>query len=254
LILGEILMSQNKKKCAALARDYADRVSVRLQGLLTVTTGFDASGNPTVKIGSGTTATQTAFVRFLEQPSIGTNAVGNAQDSYNPSIAQVALEAALLAVPATSTVAADNATASSAGDYLNNGILQVTTTGSHGLITGQAVNLGGSPTLGTFTGTYGPITKVSATVFTVPVSSGTGPGDNADGGDTVSAVGTLLDDSLKKIVFGELHMLMTQIQLWLSPSGTGPSVTTFSTTTGGLSGGPLVVYDPDVRFPLIGNM
>src|SRR6266446_6046250 len=90
-------MSLLKKKALVLSRELANKLTVRFVGptALLVREGFDASGNPTINIDDGTPATteQAVFVRTLEQPSIGLNSIGLAQDSFGPHVIQVVIEA-----------------------------------------------------------------------------------------------------------------------------------------------------------------
>ena len=88
-------MSLLKKKALVLSRELANRLTIRFAGNLLVREAFDASGNPTINIDDGTPATteQAAFIRVLEQPSIGLNSVGLAQDSFGPHVVQVVIEA-----------------------------------------------------------------------------------------------------------------------------------------------------------------
>src|SRR5271163_3127794 len=100
-------MATIHKKGVTLVRDLANRVQARLgqstysAGALTVTTGFDTNGYPTMSVGPGTTGTQSLFLRLIEVPSLGTNAVGNAQDSYGPYQTQVAMESKSIGSAAT---------------------------------------------------------------------------------------------------------------------------------------------------------
>ncbi len=94
-------MSLLKKKALVISRELANRLTIRFAGtagagLATlVREGFDASGNPTMNIDDGTpvTSEQCVFVRVLEQPSIGLNSLGLAQDSFGPHVIQVVIEA-----------------------------------------------------------------------------------------------------------------------------------------------------------------
>lgn len=95
-------MSQNKKTANALARDLADKLSVRFgEASLGVTLGADSNANPTITIakksGAWATGDQYVVVR-IEEYSQGlglTNAMGIAQDSFGPHVIQVLSEAAL---------------------------------------------------------------------------------------------------------------------------------------------------------------
>jgi hypothetical protein len=86
------------KKALVLSRSIAANLSLRFAEtpVLTVVETLDASGNPVITVSDGTPATteNVLVLRIIEMPSIGTNSVGVAQDSYGPHIAQVALEQA----------------------------------------------------------------------------------------------------------------------------------------------------------------
>jgi hypothetical protein len=88
-------MASIHKKNSAIARDLVQRLTVRTS--LTIVAGTDSNGCPTIAIGAGSPGGQNAFIRLLELPSIGTNAVGNSQDSYGPSVAQLVLETSTIA-------------------------------------------------------------------------------------------------------------------------------------------------------------
>jgi hypothetical protein len=62
-----------------------------------VTNGSDASGNATIQVGAGTIGSQSAFIRTLALPSIGTDAFGLTQRSFGPHIIQVVLETSTVA-------------------------------------------------------------------------------------------------------------------------------------------------------------
>lgn len=85
------------KKTLVISREVANRLRIRFgqSPSLLVREGFDSSGNPTVNIDDGTPAAgeQAVFMRTIENPSIGTNAVGIAQDSFGPNTSQIVLEA-----------------------------------------------------------------------------------------------------------------------------------------------------------------
>jgi hypothetical protein len=99
----------NHKKVAVLARELSNRLQIRLAALATplfVFQTFDATYNALIGIApsaaeaqglvtgvAGTAGHQDAVIRIAEMPSIGTNAVGNAQDSYGPHVLEMALEA-----------------------------------------------------------------------------------------------------------------------------------------------------------------
>ena len=53
----------------------------------------DSSGNPVITVGSSVAGQDYAFIRVIQQPSLMTDALGNAQRTYAPTIIQVALEA-----------------------------------------------------------------------------------------------------------------------------------------------------------------
>jgi hypothetical protein len=233
-------MASIHKKNVAVVKDLANRVQVRLPSLA-VTTGFDATGNPTLSVGALTTGTQSAFVRLIEFPSLGVNAVGNAQDSYGPSIVQVALE--------TQSLGSAVGGAITATSWANN-VVTVTTTSAHGLVSGMEVAVAGV-TNTAYNGTFGPITVLSTTQYSYPI---TGASQASSSGGTTTQVVALLDNVNQLALLGEVHMVMSRVDLWLTANGTAPSVNAFSTSAAGTSGGPLASYDSDVRFPLIGNM
>jgi hypothetical protein len=239
------------KKAVAVVRDLANRVSARLggstyaAGSLAVTTGFDTSGYPTMSVGAGSAGGQNAFIRVIEAPSLGTNAVGNAQDSYGPLIAQVALETIVIG----STLAL---AASPTGATWSNSVATFTTSAPHGLSTGMEVAIAGVTNTG-YDGTYGPITVTSTTVFTVPLLASSTL--SASGSGTAQQVLALLDSFNQMILLGEVHSVMSRVDLWLLANGTAPtSISAFSSTAVGTSGVPVAVYDSNVYWPLIGNM
>jgi hypothetical protein len=234
-------MASIHKKNVAIVKDLANRVQLRLGTALTVTTGFDATGNPTMSVGPLTTGTQSAFVRFIEFPSLGVNAVGNAQDSYGPNIAQIALECQSLGVAVGGAI--------TAATWANN-VATITTTSAHGLSTGMEVAVAGVSVAG-YNGTYGPITVLSTTQYSYPI---TGSSLASSSAGTTTQVVALMDNYNQLILLGEIHMTMVRLDLWLSANGTAPSVSTFSASAANTSGGPMASYDSDVRFPLIGNM
>lgn len=100
-------MASIHKKIVAMSRDLADRLTVRLNGTLALVQSFDTNGNPTIAIGAGSAGGQNAFIRLIESPSLGVNAVGNSQDSYGPNICQVALETSSVANVPLLTIAND---------------------------------------------------------------------------------------------------------------------------------------------------
>jgi hypothetical protein len=85
------------KKAQALSREAANRLSIRFSEspALLVREGTDVSGNPTINVDDGTPAAgeQSMFVRIIPMPTLGTDAVGGAQQSFGPHIAQVVMEA-----------------------------------------------------------------------------------------------------------------------------------------------------------------
>jgi hypothetical protein len=92
-------MSLQKKSASVVARRMAEQL--RRRTALTITEGFDASGNPTLAMSDGTPASaeQYALVRIVELDNITLNSVGSAAPSYRPHVVQVALEA----LPAATT-------------------------------------------------------------------------------------------------------------------------------------------------------
>lgn len=79
-------------KSAVLARQLAEVLSIRL-GLTTVE-GRDASGNPTISIGTLAAASQSAFIRIKQDydPALELDGIGNVQRRYTPHVVQVVLE------------------------------------------------------------------------------------------------------------------------------------------------------------------
>ena len=91
-------------KMASLARQLREDLSIRLPALACVQT-VDASGNAVVTVGTLAAASQSAFIRLLEQPSIGADSLGLAQRSYGPHVVQIVLETSTIANVPLMTVA-----------------------------------------------------------------------------------------------------------------------------------------------------
>lgn len=75
----------------ALASDLLKRLPALAQ-----TKGFD-SELPTLLLGSGAAASQSAFLRIKPEASLYNNVVGNAQDVYSPHVIQVVVEMSTIA-------------------------------------------------------------------------------------------------------------------------------------------------------------
>lgn len=82
---------------AAKQVELALSLSQSLKRRFTVVDGFDASGLPTLLVGPGTAGSQSAFLRVLPIPSIGTDSVGLTQRSFGPHSIQVVLETSTIA-------------------------------------------------------------------------------------------------------------------------------------------------------------
>ena len=96
------------KKALSLARVMVDNLTLRLGALSTplfVAQSTDASGNPLLGIGptateaagvlagTGTAGHQDAVIKIVPWPSIGSDSLGNAQNSYSPHKIQIVTEA-----------------------------------------------------------------------------------------------------------------------------------------------------------------
>lgn len=85
-------------KALALSRVMLDNLTLRLASSgLAIAQSYDSSGNPVISVGPGTAGGQNAVVRIIAYPSIGTNSLGIAQDSYTPHVIQIATEASATA-------------------------------------------------------------------------------------------------------------------------------------------------------------
>lgn len=85
------------QKAVAIARQLAE--SLRLRTGATVTAGVDASGNPTILMGTGAAGSQSAFVRVKQDydPALELDGIGNVQRRYTPHVIQVVLETSTIA-------------------------------------------------------------------------------------------------------------------------------------------------------------
>ncbi len=98
----------NSYKAKALADELRGKLLLRLP-VITITggttAGFDSSGNPTLAIGTGTTTTQSAFIRVKAITGFGTDILGTTQNVYTPHVIEVALETSTIASVAFLTAA-----------------------------------------------------------------------------------------------------------------------------------------------------
>lgn len=83
------------EKAVQIARQLAEDLGLRTG--LAVVKGVDSSGNPTIALGTGVAGSQSAFLRCLQQSSLGTDGVGLTQRVYTPHIIQIVLETSTLA-------------------------------------------------------------------------------------------------------------------------------------------------------------
>jgi hypothetical protein len=80
-------------KAYALGQRIGDELAKRLTTMTPVTVGTDGSGNTTIACGAGTAGSKSAFIRLVAAPTTPSlNAIGQAADSYTPSIAQLVTE------------------------------------------------------------------------------------------------------------------------------------------------------------------
>jgi len=59
--------------------------------------GLDTDGNKLIKFGPGTAGSQSALIKLSAFSNIGADVLGNQQQSYSPSVAQVVLEQSTIA-------------------------------------------------------------------------------------------------------------------------------------------------------------
>jgi len=85
------------QKAVAIARQLAENLALRT-GLAAVS-GVDASGNPTIALGTQSAGQQAAFIRVKQDydPALEVDGVGNAQRRYTPHVIQVVLETSTIA-------------------------------------------------------------------------------------------------------------------------------------------------------------
>lgn len=80
-------------KAYALGQRVGDELAKRLSTMTPVTVGTDGSGNTTISCGAGTAGSKSAFIRFVAAPTTPSlNAIGQAADSYTPSVCQLVTE------------------------------------------------------------------------------------------------------------------------------------------------------------------
>lgn len=94
------------QKAVAIARQLAENLALRTG--LDVTTSVDASGNPTIQVGSGAAASQSAFIRVKQDydPALELdNVTGQTARRYTPHVIQVVLETSTIANVALMTEA-----------------------------------------------------------------------------------------------------------------------------------------------------
>lgn len=89
------------KKSQVIVRQATDLLTLRLATpsvatTLAVASGFDASGNPQITVGPGTSDSDSAFVRVIPFPvdpvGVAVDALGLTPTSYGPHIVQLVLE------------------------------------------------------------------------------------------------------------------------------------------------------------------
>ncbi len=78
-------------KANSIIRQLAEDLALRLSSLA-VTAGYDASGNPQITVGAGTTTTQSAYIRCIPESTIQVDGLGLTQRVYTPHIIQIVLE------------------------------------------------------------------------------------------------------------------------------------------------------------------
>ena len=100
----------SEKIAQVIQANLADELTAR-NALGTVGTGVgalvqttDGSGNPVVTVGSAVAGQDYAFIRIVQVPTLQTDALGNTQRVYAPTIIQVVLEGTSGA-PTTNAVA-----------------------------------------------------------------------------------------------------------------------------------------------------
>lgn len=86
----------NSYKAIALREELASDLAFTLSGLAR-TKGFDASGNPTLLIGTGAAGSQSAFIRIKQLDSLNQDILGLSQNVFTPHVIQVVLEASTVA-------------------------------------------------------------------------------------------------------------------------------------------------------------
>lgn len=83
-------------KSTVIARQMAEDLGLRTG--LAITTGLDASANPTILVGAGTAGSQSAFIRIKQQDTVWTNPIlGTTQRVYTPHVVQVVVETSTIA-------------------------------------------------------------------------------------------------------------------------------------------------------------
>jgi hypothetical protein len=93
------------QKAVAISRQLAETLALRT-GLAAVQ-GVDASGNPTIALGTQSAGQQAAFVRVKQDydPALELDGIGNVQRRFAPHVIQVVLETSTIANVALMTEA-----------------------------------------------------------------------------------------------------------------------------------------------------